>query len=113
MIYPKTIQISQLMIRNTHSIKRILSSTRFDLTEKQIKNMRNYNFVEFDRNSTVVKIYPHLKNKIREGYRYYKNEHLNMMLCVKNGYLITVLKVDGTDYSDYNNRKGWGDSVFS
>lgn len=113
MKYPNTIQLPQLKIRNIHSISRLLSPFRFDLTESQINNMKNYNFTEFDKNSIVVKKYSYLKKKIWDGFRYYKNEHLNMILVVsRDGYWTTTLKIDGTDYSDYNNRNGWGDSVY-
>jgi len=111
--YPHTIQLDKLKINTPHPLKRILSENRFGLTEKQLNKISNYNFREFDKNSYIVKMLPYLKRKLWEGNRYFKNEHLNMFLCVsKYGYLITVLKLKGTDYSDYNNRKGWGDSIY-
>jgi hypothetical protein len=108
MKYPNTIQLPKLKIRDKHSVVRMLSPERFNLTEQQISRLRHFNFTEFERESITVEKHPQWRKKMRDGYRYYKNEHLNMVLCVSNdGYLVTVLKFEGTDYSDYNNRKGW------
>ena len=112
--YNLTIQLGRLKFRDTHSLTRLLSKERFGLSERQIQRLGQYNFTQFDENSFIVKKYPHLKNKLWEGNRYFKNEHLNMILCVSiTGYLNTVIKLKGTDYSDYNDRKGWGSNNHS
>ena len=86
-----------------HFVERLLSD-RFNITENQLKNLFNYTFTKIEKNSSVLYQYPHLRRKMREGQEYYYNIELNMFLCVSDKVIVTVMKLVGTDYSDYTRR---------
>lgn len=76
-------------------------SSRFYLSSNQYENLMDYTFLRIGK--TILEKYPWWYTKMREGYSYYYNEEINMVLVVgdEEDVVVTCLKLLGTDYSNH------------
>ena len=82
-----------------HFYNRVIK--RYDVNYSFSDKLEKSIFTQIFKNSSILNEFPHLRNKLREGCQYFFNYNLNMVLCVENRAIKTVLYLDGCDFSDY------------